>query len=69
MSATGARGGGIGTAALKGVLSCGSIPAQAERRTAMPPAAAIREPRLELLVVRLELAMSAERPIRAGALS
>ena len=68
-SAAGARGGGTGTAALKGVLSCGSIAAQADRRSATTPAAARRAPGPELFFVRLEPAMLAENPIRAGALS
>ncbi|MGH6935759.1 MAG: hypothetical protein ACRED2_06180, partial [Methylocella sp.] len=68
MSTTGARAGGIGTAVLKGVLSCGTNAAQAERTTAMPPTPAIRVPCRELLFVRLEPAMLAESPIRAGAL-
>src|ERR1700730_6330838 len=68
VSTAGARGGGTGAATLNGVLSCGSIAAQAERISAMPPPA-IRAPGPELFFVRLEPAMLAEGPIGAGALS
>src|ERR1700730_7524901 len=69
VSTAGARGGGTGAATLNGVLSCGSIAAQAERRSTMPAAAAVRAPGPELVFVRLEPAMLAEGPIGAGALS
>src|ERR1700737_1763819 len=65
VSSAAARGGGTGTgtAALKDVLSCGSIAAQAEKRSATTPATASRAPGPELFFVRLEPAMLAESPI------
>ncbi len=65
-STAGGRGGGTGAAALNGVLSCGSIDAQAASKSAVTAAAAIRaaKPRLKLVFDRLDPALVTKSPMR-----